>query len=62
MLTYGELWSNSRLQALFMEHEGYLGALGAYLLYEPTSETNGTNDSELPRPQESKRSVGKQET
>jgi hypothetical protein len=56
------LWSNSRLQALFMEHEGYLGALGAYLLYEPTSETNETNNSELPRPQESKKSVGKQET
>ena len=25
---------HTRLQALFMDHEGFLGALGAYLLHE----------------------------
>ena len=29
-----DFWSGSRLQALFMDHEGFLGALGAYLLHE----------------------------
>uniref|UniRef100_A0A7S0E1G6 pantothenate kinase n=1 Tax=Hanusia phi TaxID=3032 RepID=A0A7S0E1G6_9CRYP len=33
-----DFWSGSRLQALFMEHEGFLGALGAYLLHDKHEE------------------------
>jgi type II pantothenate kinase len=41
-----DFWSGSQRQALFVDHEGYLGALGAYLLYEgadaaPTAANGG---------------------
>ena len=42
-------WSQGKMEALFLEHEGYFGALGAFLLHgkisQPQSENFPTKDS-----------------
>jgi pantothenate kinase len=32
-----DYWSKSKMEALFLEHEGYFGALGAFLLTQNIS-------------------------
>ena len=39
-----EFWSSGRMQALFLLHDGYLGAVGAFL---ETSTLNYDTDEEL---------------
>lgn len=37
-------WSRGKMEALFLEHEGYFGALGAFLLNQ---ESYSNDDSDL---------------
>lgn len=42
-----DYWSKGKMEALFLEHEGYFGALGAFLLSQgiPSEETSLANES-----------------
>lgn len=43
-----DYWSSGEMEALFLEHEGYLGALGAFLMSgteEPIGDANSTTGS-----------------
>lgn len=57
-------WSRGKMEALFLEHEGYFGALGAFLLSQERQNQNSDEDknivqnefdntlrSDIPRPQ-----------
>jgi len=46
-------WSKGKMEALFLEHEGYLGALGAYLIHQ------GLPSCKAKIPKDSKSTVGK---
>jgi type II pantothenate kinase len=46
-----DFWSKGEMEALFLEHEGYFGALGAFLLSQDIS----LDDLEPPRKQEAQK-------
>ena len=48
-----DFWSKGEMEALFLEHEGYFGALGAFLLSQDIS----LDDLEPPRKQEVKKGI-----
>lgn len=39
-----DYWSSGEMEALFLEHEGYLGALGAFLMSGTEEATEDAND------------------
>lgn len=40
-----DFWSKSKIQAMFLLHEGYLGALGAFLQHSPASKVSSPRPS-----------------
>eukprot|EP00614_Pseudopedinella_elastica_P003572 CAMPEP_0172600352 /NCGR_PEP_ID=MMETSP1068-20121228/20529_1 /TAXON_ID=35684 /ORGANISM="Pseudopedinella elastica, Strain CCMP716" /LENGTH=636 /DNA_ID=CAMNT_0013400981 /DNA_START=113 /DNA_END=2023 /DNA_ORIENTATION=+ len=50
-----DYWSGSRMEALFLEHEGYFGALGAFVLSNQQTGAQTSNPAEKPEKDETER-------
>jgi hypothetical protein len=46
-----DFWSKSKVQAMFLLHEGYLGSLGAFLQFSPSSIAKPNSPRPIPTTQ-----------